>query len=249
VSKVAATFTLVISVHRKSGRPLHRQIYDAFRSMIVAGSLSSGQQIPSTRTLASELGISRIPVLNAYAQLLAEGYFEARVGAGTFVCSSLHEQASHAEKSGKSWVPGNLARRRVARTVGRLPRFERAPWARHEGAFDLSQGALDEFPHKVWANLLARHCRKPLTSSLGYGDSIGLRRLREVIAIYLRTSRAVRCEPQQIMIVSGSQQALDLSTRVLLDPGSPVWMEEPGYWLARHVLIAAGCRIVPVPVR
>jgi len=248
VRKVAATFTPVISVHRNSGRPLHRQIYDAFRSMIVAGSIGSGQQIPSTRTLASELGISRIPVLNAYAQLLAEGYFEARVGAGTFVCSSLPEQATHPEKSRKSWVPENLARRCVARTARMLPRFERGPWARHEGAFDLSQGALDEFPHKVWANLLARHSRNPLTSSLGYGDSRGLRRLREVIAIYLRTSRAVRCEPQQIMIVSGSQQAVNLSTRVLLDPGSPVWMEEPGYWLARHVLMAAGCRIVPVPV-
>jgi GntR family transcriptional regulator / MocR family aminotransferase len=248
VSKVAATFTLVISVNRKSGRPLHRQIYDVFRCMIVAGSLSSGQQIPSTRTLASELGISRIPVLNAYGQLLAEGYFEARVGAGTFVCSSLPEQASHPEKSGKSRVPVNLARRRVARTARMLPRFERPPWARHEGAFDLSHGALEEFPHKVWANLLARHCRNPLTSNLGYGDSIGLQSLREAIAIYLRTSRAVRCEPQQIMIVSGSQQAVDLSTRVLLDPGSRVWMEEPGYWLARQVLTAAGCRIVPVPV-
>jgi GntR family transcriptional regulator / MocR family aminotransferase len=248
VSKVAATFSLVISVDRKSARPLHRQIYDAFRSMIVAGGLSSGQQIPSTRTLASELGISRIPILNAYGQLLAEGYFEARVGAGTFVCRSLAGQASRPEKNGKSRVPQNLAGRRVARTAGMLPRFERLPWARHEGAFDLSQGALDEFPHKVWANLLARHCRNPRTSSLGYGESSGLQRLREVIAIYLRTSRAVRCEPQQIMIVSGSQQALDLSTRVLLDPGSPVWMEEPGYWLARHVLIAAGCRIVPVPV-
>jgi GntR family transcriptional regulator/MocR family aminotransferase len=248
VRKVAATLIPVISVHRKSGRPLHRQIYDAFRSMIVAGSLSSGQQIPSTRTLASELGISRIPLLNAYAQLLAEGYFEARIGAGTFVCGSLPEQPSRSQKNGKSWAPENLARRRLARSARMLPRFERPPWARHEGAFDLSQGALAEFPHKVWANLLARHCRNPPTSNLGYGDSIGLQRLREVIAIYLRTSRAVRCEAQQIMIVSGSQQALDLSTRVLLDPGSRVWMEEPGYWLSRQVLIAAGCRIVPVPV-
>jgi GntR family transcriptional regulator/MocR family aminotransferase len=248
VRKVAATFTPIISVDRKSGRPLHRQIYDAFRSMIVAGCLRSRQQMPSTRTLAAELGISRIPVLNAYAQLLAEGYFEARIGAGTFVCSSLPQQVTHPEKRGKSRVPENLASRRVARTARMLPRFERVPWARHEGAFDLSQGALGEFPHKVWANLLARHCRNPVTSSLGYGDSSGLRRLREVIAIYLRTSRAVRCEPQQIMIVSGSQQAVDLSARVLLDPGSPVWMEEPGYWLARHVLIAAGCRVVPVPV-
>ena len=100
MSKVAATFSLVISVDRKSARPLHRQIYDAFRSMIVAGGLSSGQQIPSTRTLASELGISRIPILNAYGQLLAEGYFEARVGAGTFVCRSLLNRQAVPKETG-----------------------------------------------------------------------------------------------------------------------------------------------------
>jgi DNA-binding transcriptional MocR family regulator len=84
--KVASGFSAMIAVQRKSGKPLHRQIYEAYRALIVGRSLHPGQQIPSTRALADELKISRIPVLTAYAQLLAEGYFEARVGAGTFVC-------------------------------------------------------------------------------------------------------------------------------------------------------------------
>src|ERR1700731_3963001 len=98
MKKVPGGFSPVVAVDRKASKPLHRQIYDAYRSMIVGRNLRAGQQIPSTRALASELGISRIPALTAYAQLLAEGYFEARVGAGTFVCSSLPDQLPSSEK-------------------------------------------------------------------------------------------------------------------------------------------------------
>jgi len=246
--KAVPTFTPLIPINRRSGRPLHRQIYDAFRATIVARNLSSGQQLPSTRTLASELGISRIPVLNAYAQLLAEGYFETRIGAGTFVSSSLPEHTSPPEERTASPVKINSRTRRISRSSLLLPTYKRAPWVRHHGAFSLSHPALDSFPFKVWANLVARHSRNPLISSLEYGNPMGLKQLREVIAMYLRASRAVRCEPHQIVIVSGSQQALDLSSRVLLNAGDSVWIEEPGYWLARHVVLSAGCRIVPVPV-
>lgn len=246
--RTAAAFSPLIAISRKLARPLHRQIYDEFRSKIVGRTLSSGQPIPSTRALAAELGISRIPVLNAYAQLLAEGYFESRVGAGTFVSRSMPEHATPAEQSRA--VPSELdsGARRVAKPALLLPPYKREPWVRHHGAFSVSQPALDAFPFKAWGNLVARNSRNPLVRGLEYGDPMGLKQLREVIAVYLRTSRAVRCEPQQIMIVSGSQQALDLSVRVLLNSGDPIWMEEPGYWLARHVLTAAGCRIVPVPV-
>jgi GntR family transcriptional regulator / MocR family aminotransferase len=246
--KDASTFLPVASVDRKSPRPLHRQIYDAFRSTIVGRTLSSGQQIPSTRALAAELGISRIPVLNAYAQLLAEGYFETRVGAGTFVSSSLPLKNAGAGSADASTSQIASGPRRLARFPQLLPAYQPKPWVRHRGAFSISQPALDAFPQKVWANLVARHGRNPLVHSLQYGDPMGLKQLRDVIAVYLRTSRAVHCEPQQIMIVSGSQQALDLSVRVLLNPGSAIWMEDPGYWLARHILTAAGCRIIPVPV-
>jgi GntR family transcriptional regulator / MocR family aminotransferase len=246
--KTASAFSPLIAINRKSARPLHRQIYDAFRSTIVGRTLSSGQRIPSTRALATELDISRIPVLNAYAQLLAEGYFETRVGAGTFVSSSLPKRIVAPQNPCAVSTQIGSGPRRLARSSLLLPPYKRDPWVRHRGAFSVSQPALDAFPFKIWAKLVARHGRNAPTHSLEYGDPIGLKQLREVIAVYLRTSRAVRCEPQQIMIVSGSQQALDLSVRVLLNPGNSIWMEDPGYWLARHVLVAAGCRIIPVPV-
>lgn len=254
--KVLGSFSLLIALDRRSPQPFHRQIYDAFRAAIVRRSLSAGQQIPSTRLLASELGISRIPVLNAYSQLLAEGYFESRIGAGTFVSTSLPDQISGqisdqiavTEKPKPAFTHAGSRSRRIARSASLLPSYERSPWLRGQGAFSASQPALDAFPLKIWANLITRRSRNPLTSSLQYGDPMGLKELREAIAVYLRTSRAVRCESDQVMIVSGSQQALDLAARVLLEPQSSVWIEEPAYWLARHVLISAGCRIVPVPV-
>jgi GntR family transcriptional regulator/MocR family aminotransferase len=247
VRKASAVFSPLILVNRKSSRPLHRQIYEAFRSAIVHRNLSSGQQIPSTRVLASELSVSRIPILTAYAQLLAEGYFESRVGAGTFVSSSLPHQSS-TSRLRSTPSQNKSSARPLSRASSQLPPYKRDPWVRRYGAFSVSQPALDAFPFKVWANLVARHGRNPLARSLEYGDPMGLKHLREVIAVYLRTSRGVHCDSNQIMIVSGSQQALDLSARVLLNPGSPVWAEEPGYWLARHVLLATGCRIVTVPV-
>src|SRR5580692_2492051 len=104
MKKVSSGLSPVIAVDRKEAKPLHKQIYDAFRAMIVSGNLGAGQQIPSTRALASELKISRIPVLTAYAQLLAEGYFEARVGAGTFVCASLPDQLTSSDRGARPSV-------------------------------------------------------------------------------------------------------------------------------------------------
>jgi GntR family transcriptional regulator / MocR family aminotransferase len=247
MKKVPGAFSPVVAVDRKAAKPLHRQIYDSYRAMIVGGNLRAGQQIPSTRALASELGVSRIPVLTAYAQLLAEGYFEARVGAGTFVCSSLPEQLTSSDRhtTRSSEVSGS---RPVARRAMLLPRYERLPWLRGLGAFSLGQPAFDHFPFQVWSSLVMRHCRSLHASALQYGGPLGSEPLRDAICTYLRTARAVRCDPQQVMIVAGSQQALEMSARVLLDAGSPAWVEEPGYWLTRHVLTAAGCRQVPVPV-
>jgi GntR family transcriptional regulator / MocR family aminotransferase len=118
--KAASPFTPLISVNRESARPLHRQIYDTFRSAIVSRSLASGQQLPSTRALAAELGISRIPVLNAYAQLLAEGYFESRIGAGTFVSTQLPQQTSPPERPRDSSTRVASGPRRIARSCSLL---------------------------------------------------------------------------------------------------------------------------------
>lgn len=112
----------------------------------------------------------------------------------------------------------------------------------------MGQLAYEHFPFQVWSSLVNRHVRNIRVNSLHYGDPLGSESFRRTIASYLRTARAVNCDSSQIMIVSGSQQALDLSARVLLNPGDKVWIEEPGYWLARHVFVMAGCHLVPVPV-
>jgi GntR family transcriptional regulator/MocR family aminotransferase len=254
----------MIAIDRKAPKALHRQIYDAYRTAIVDGRLRPGQRIPSTRMLASEIGVSRFPVLNAYAQLLAEGYFESRMGAGTIVSSLLPDvltsstppgpqtpvrTRSRGLRSAHSLSSGLISGPRpVSHGSTIAPRFYRAPWLLGFGAFSVGQVAFDQFPVRVWTNLVGRHCRRLDAKTFHYGDPLGSRPLREAIASYLRTSRSLRCEAEQVMIVSGSQQALEISARVLLDPGSPVWMEEPGYGLARDVFALTGCRIVPVPV-
>ena len=112
----------------------------------------------------------------------------------------------------------------------------------------MRQPALDQFPFGEWSKLLAEHGRSPCLRAMHDSDPMGLERFRDAICSYLRTARAVECDPSQIMIVSGSQQALEITARVLLDPGDPVWIEEPGYPLAQSVMLEAGCRVVPVPV-
>jgi len=248
MKKVPSALSPVIAVDRKAAKPLHKQIYDAFRSMIVGRNLSAGQQIPSTRALAMELKISRIPVLTAYSQLLAEGYFEARAGAGTFVCSSLPDQLTSSDKSSSRSVDVRSGTRVTSRRAKLLPRYERLPWLRGMGAFNLSQPAFDQFPFPTWSRIVMRHCRNLHARELHYGGPLGLEELRKAICSYLRTARAVHCDTNQVMIVAGSQQALEISARVLLDDRSAAWVEEPGYWLTRQVLTAAGCRLVPVPV-
>src|ERR1700733_1820561 len=236
----------MIAVHRDSEKPLHRQIYDAFRAMILERRLQPGQQIPSTRALADQLGISRIPVLDAYAQLLAEGYIESRSGAGTFVTNSVSDQFLSARPA-VATVANDPPSDAISR-VSRLLPLEGTPWFRGSGAFSAGQIAYDHFPFRVWSDLVTYHARRVRASSMNYSDPMGSEEFREVIAAYLRAARAVNCEASQIMVVNGSQHALDLSARVLLDPDTPVWIEEPGYVFLRHALMLSGCRLVPVPV-
>jgi GntR family transcriptional regulator / MocR family aminotransferase len=248
MKRVASGILPLIAIDRKISKPLHRQIYDAYRMAIIDGALRPGQRIPSSRALASELGVSRFPVLNAYAQLSAEGYFESRVGAGTVVPSSLQDQFAASPPNRPRLPAARSGPRLVARRCSILPPRQNSPWLSGWGAFGVGQVAVDQFPLRVWSNLVTRNCRRMDVKAFHYGDQAGSKPLRETIATYLRTARSLRCEAEQIMIVSGSQQALEVSARVLLDPGNSVWVEEPGYGLARDVLDLAGCRLVPVPV-
>jgi GntR family transcriptional regulator/MocR family aminotransferase len=233
-------------LEREGGEPLHRQIYFALRQAILGGALRPGARLPATRALARDLAVSRNTVLAAFEQLHAEGYVDGRVGAGSFV--SHHLPAA---------VLGG--RGRLPPPAGGPPRRP-GPSARGAGLVALNSGRsraqpfspgvpeLEQFPFDDWARLLARRWRRPRRAFLVGGEPAGYRPLCQAIADYLANARAVSCSPEQVIVVSGTQQALDLAARVLLDPGDPVWIEEPGYPPTRAVLIAAGARPVPVPV-
>jgi GntR family transcriptional regulator/MocR family aminotransferase len=237
----------LFTLDRTDTTPLQRQIYDGYRDAILRGQLRPGEQILSSREFAAELSVSRFPVLNAYAQLLAEGYLESRVGAGTFVSASLPEQQMSVEIPGRApAVPSGP--RPVSRRSSLYPSIPNLAYVRGWGSFGVHQPAFDQFPFAIWSNLVARHSRNPHVNAIHHIDPRGAERFRGAICDYLRTARGVHCSPEQVLIVSGSQQALDITARVLLDPGNSVWVEEPGYSLQRAVLNAAGCRLVPVPV-
>ncbi len=240
----------VVAVDRSSPTPLYRQLYDGFREAILEGRLRAGQRIPSTRTLAQDLRVSRFPLLNAFEQLVAEGYFQSETGSGTFVATRVSGRNHAGDRTDPDGPAPTRRKRPVSRQSDFLVGRERDFWLAGYGAFRASQPALDRFPFEIWSRLVGRHSRAMARSpiDLGYGDPMGHRPFREAVASYLRTARAVRCEADQIMAVSGSQQALDLTARVLLDANSPVWIEEPGYGGARDALRARGARLVRVPV-
>jgi GntR family transcriptional regulator/MocR family aminotransferase len=235
------------ALDRRRAAALHRQIYDEWRRGILAGRFAPGERVPSTRELSATLGVSRATVTAAYEQLIAEGYLDARHGAGTFVSAELPDGAVGV---------GARRRPRVAESAVRLSGFVQrlgalAPRvATPPGVINLSGTGpdVDRFPFATWHRLVRRHLRRTPALFRDAGDAAGHERLREAVAAYLRRSRAVQCGPGQVLMVSGSQQALDLCARVLVEPGDEVAVEEPGYPGARHLFAAVGARVRPVRV-
>jgi GntR family transcriptional regulator / MocR family aminotransferase len=250
MAKRRAVVTIgTIGLERASSLPLYRQLYEGLREAILSGRLRPGARLPSTRVLAGDLETSRNTVLAAFGQLLAEGYLEGRVGAGTTVARTLPETLLRARPEvpglGRPGRPPRLSRR------GALLAGTRAALARGASTahpFRAGLPGLDAFPFDLWTRLIARRWRRVPRQLLDYGDPAGYAPLREVIAAYLGEARAVRCEATQVIVVTGAQQALDLAARVLLDPGDTAWVEDPGYQGVRGALIAAGIRLAPIPV-
>jgi GntR family transcriptional regulator/MocR family aminotransferase len=230
----------------ESGVPLFRQLYTGLRAAILRGAFRAGEKLPSSRELAEQLGISRTVVLLAYDQLLAEGYLVGRKGSGTYVSSAVSAGRSAGLKQSASlrlshfgsaaaeaWSRVNYPRR----PVQKLP-------------FDFASGISDIeiFPFEMWRRILLRCARRAPVSDLDYGPAGGNTKLREAICAHLRRSRAVACDPAEVIIVNGSQQALDLIARVLIEPGDRVALEDPSYQGTTEALRAAGARLIPVPV-
>jgi GntR family transcriptional regulator/MocR family aminotransferase len=243
----------LIPLDEQSSEPLHAQIYRHVRELIRSQRLAPGVRLPSTRTLAQELDVSRTTVLTAFASLLAEGYIAGRTGSGTFVASSIPDRSLSVAGDGAVGAPATSTNTNTRLSHrGHLVANTDTTWARPNSprarAFRLGYPALDAFPVQLWSRLVARRWRNPPASLFWYGDPRGYRPLREAIAGYLGTARGVRCDPDQVIIVSGSQQALALAVHILMDEGDTAWLEEPGYLGARSALMAAGARIAPVPI-
>lgn len=239
---------------KASAVPLHRQIYEAIRRSILGGDFTPRMRLPSTRLLAKQLGVARMTVVNAYEQLLAEGYLEGKTGAGTFVAATLPEEMLRVAE-------GQSLRRKESSGPRPQTLSSRGRWLAsmsvtalrvqadvNHFAFHNGMPAVDEFPFKLWSQLASRRWRNPPRELLGYGDPAGYFPLREAIAAHLKSARAVHCDASQIIVVAGSQQALDLTARVLLDPDDVAWIEDPCYPGARNALLSAGAKVVPVPV-
>jgi GntR family transcriptional regulator/MocR family aminotransferase len=237
-----------LTLDPQAGEALHRQLYDRLRDSVLAGALPPGTRLASTRTMAHELGVSRNTVMTAFNQLLAEGYLQGRTGSGTYVTRTLPDDALRARRA----TPAVERAPRGRGVSGRGARLIATPVSvvrpAAPAAFRVGLPAVDEFPLELWSRLLARTWRDATFSLLGYGDPAGHLPLRTAIAEHLAVARGVRCAAEQVVIVSGSQQALDLVSRVLLDPGDRVWIEDPGYPGARAALAGAEATIVPVPV-
>ena len=248
MKRLAKGFLPPVALDTASGVPMYDQLSEWFRRAILAGQLRPGQRVPSTRNLARELNISRVPVLSAYEQLFAEGYLETFVGAGTCVAHSIPADTrpvNPAQRAAQRSAPS--APRRVARRVEGL-RTPPQTWADNRGAFRIGLPAMDHFPTTAWAKLVNRHARHAAIGDMAYAGPMGYPPLREAIAEYLATLRAVRCDASQIIITTGSQQGLQLCAHALLEAKDHVWMEDPGYPGARQALHTVGAQIVPVPV-
>lgn len=230
--------------------PLYQQLYTHLRTAILHGELKGGTKLPSTRALADEFNISRNTVVNAYRQLTAEGYLESVEGSGSFVVHVLPDDLLTPSESQSTITSQPLESNKPIFSKHAASQLAQAPTSVNIKLHPFSSElpALDVFPADIWSRLVVRHAYDTNWNTLKYQESAGYYPLREAIAAHVAISRQVHCSPEQIVIVSGSQGGLDLSTRMLVNAGEPVWMEDPGYVGARGAFLGVGAKIVPVPV-
>lgn len=230
---------------------LNRHLYERLRNQILSGHFGPGAKLPSTRTLVANLGVSRNTVIKAFEQLAAEGYIRGRSGSGTYVASELPDNLTRI-RVGKISVNGGEKRSSLRFSL-------RSRTITHRSALPFAAGrpirpfqpgipALDAFPFDVWTKLVHRQWKRLHPQMLGYGGPAGFTPLRNAICSYLTLSRGVQCQPEQVIVVSGIQQALHVAATVLLNPGDPVWIEEPGYFAAQAAFEAASVKMIPIGV-
>jgi GntR family transcriptional regulator/MocR family aminotransferase len=245
VPKRTTTFELTLPA-RDQTISAYRWLYAALRDEILAGRLRPGARLPATRDLATRYQLSRGTVVTAFEQLRSEGYIEGSIGSGTYVSAVLPDDLLNVARGAQA-TPGSSRppRRHLSSFARRVrgdvsePLFEPRPVR----AFRANLPALDQFPTTLWAHLAARRMRNASASLLIGCGPMGYEPLRRAVAEYLSASRGVHCAPEQVCIVSGLQEAIDLTARLFLNPGDRVCVENPGYPDAANLFAAAGVRV------
>lgn len=242
-------------LERASAVPLHRQIYDQWRAGILTGRFARGQRVPSTRELAAALNVSRSTVTESYEQLVAEGYLEASQGSGTFICRQLPDEALRPGRPRIAMKEDQPAIRLSRYGAGLKDDFLYPETPRGFIRFTHWRPDLEHFPFVLWRKLVTRQLRTATRALFDYTElfdyaehSAGYLPLRREIAAYVARSRAVRCSPEQVVIVNGSQQGLDLCVRLLLEAGDEVAFENPGYQGASRIFQAHGAWLRPARI-
>ncbi|WP_321793233.1 PLP-dependent aminotransferase family protein [Caballeronia sp. J97] len=228
---------------RTAAEPMYRQVLELMQQAILTSQLAPGTKLPSSRTLANDLGIARNTVLHVYDQLTAEGYVSSATGSGTYVADTApRDGAATKAKADSTKTPCAISRRgeRLIAQAGVSPK----QW----GAFMPGVPDVAEFPARTWSRLQARLWKRASPDLLTYAPGGGYRPLRRALSDYLRVARSVKCQPDQIIITTGIHQSIDLAVRLLTDFGDRAWVEEPCYWGARSVLQSSGLTLVPIPV-
>ncbi|MEM8503248.1 MAG: PLP-dependent aminotransferase family protein [Cyanobacteria bacterium P01_D01_bin.1] len=266
---------LVIDLRPDTGMALHRQIYEQIRVAILTGRVRSHQKLPASRQLAISLGVSRTTVTQSYDQLISEGYLQTKPGAGTFVCAQVPDSLLSINPTRNDIARDSASELETAALetaaqppladlfsaygdrLSRLPKRASAFTATQLQArtqskpvlsFRYWQPDVSLFPIEQWQRCINRY-RANSTDWMNYSqDSLGYEPLRNEIASYVAQTRAVHCHPDQILITQGTQQALHLIARVLLDTGDVIALENPGYLSARQIFGSHSATLVPIAV-
>lgn len=241
---------LAITLDSNSSTPLHQQLYEQLRQAILNGRLTPGERIPSTRFLAKSLSISRFTVTSSYEQLLSEGYLETVTGSGTFVCQQIPDNLIEFKPIENIEKNNSLSIKlsKYGETLANTKNVPRIAEPKLQINFRYGTPALSEFPIKQWRKLLSRYCSANLDWLEYSTEPLGYKPLRQAITRYLTRSRAVNCQPEQILITNGTQQALDLILRLLISPGETIAIENPGYLSARIIFETHNANILPISV-
>ncbi|TAM32189.1 MAG: PLP-dependent aminotransferase family protein [Paraburkholderia sp.] len=248
---------LSAQLDKDSAEPAYRQLLQLMQQAILTGRLAPGTKLPSSRTLALDLGVARNTVLHVYDQLSAEGYVISSTGSGTYVADTRPDSAAvglrppagaNASAEAGSTPAGAACPRGDMSVRGQRLIDEAGVSAKQWGAFMPGVPDVAEFPSRTWSRLQSRLWRSASHDLLTYAPGGGYRPLRRALSDYLRVARSVRCSPDQIIITTGIHQSMDLAVRLLADVGDRAWVEEPCYWGARSVLQSSGLKLAPIPI-